>query len=1037
MADMFEKPNRDEYNPAERIRIAEQAAQNQVEAGLRDNNSTGLDEDTVGQKESDGGVNSPLGSDSSFDSSEVGKRRNKDGSTQTISRNPSSKPTSRQIARKLTGSLRGRLGIIGLLTTFGVSGGLLVAFFGPASMLINVSQNLALNNDSSSTVLERRLFKVLNSALSSDSADLCASSNKIRCKQGRIGNNVLRKMASNGIVPMRNGTPMNPGRTGYAKQNPTHFRINGTDVSIKDLPSHLSKPENKGLAGKVYGRRGVINMQVRAWAGKHISGRFFTKLNISRKGGVVSRAMKSLAANERVKNVKNSYSKLSGQANRISTLASNKVSKGIIKAGNRAGPAYALAVGACATVKAPKYIAAGVAAIELISLVKLVSDIVLGPGTSAQMQGLDDTISFTGEDAEVVGKALTETTPRESDSKHTSALDSKYLLTALGVSSSKLPMSSFVPGYGALNSPALNALATVEDNLEPACNVIMAPGTMYSMMAGNAVVTVAASATVIGGIVKVAGSWLISSAAAAIGGMIVEGAAKAAIEALAETDAIDSAVGEKLGDALGVAATAFFASGSMSRLIPGTTMSRLAEFNDIKQEQEEFQKQMDIASLSPFDTSSRYTLLGSIVHNLQVGMLQSGNFNNSLSSVVSNIMRLPATALSFSKTVNAATEISTQLCGYAEEFGLNTGDPNTEPAINMAGMPCTGITHEMDSMTMDEAITILADEEGWIDKNVDIPDGATIDDLISIGFIIKDTPMTDYIEDCGDPSTGDYLFNSASCVIADGDGDADEEELNRRLDLICENVKNDTVDSTNPVTKCYSEETALENSGEASADAPSSRSLMAAVVFLIDYQVSSILSGDDDGDTTIATEGSSTDSTEGSSTDSTAGLPPSEGKIVSPVPEGVSAYISAGYGAYPSSGKAHWGIDFAGSGWSFRSICDGTIKQVSNNGDRNGAKTNYIWIQCDGSNIYTGYAHYYHSTIQPYVKVGARVTAGTPLAKVGNQGNSTGTHLHFQINPKRIGKGTYNSKDTINPLCYLKSQGVTMNYATPKGHRGC
>lgn len=1000
----------DSLNPAELLSVGEKDAAEKISIG----GSRGDESSGIGADEENAGLESVPGS-----SGDIDYEPTRGGGTWRR------KQTSRGIAGKLTGSLKGRLGIMGLITTFGLGGGLLVAFFGPASMLINISQNLTLNNDSSSSVLERRLFKVLNSAMSADSADLCMSSNKIRCKQGRIGNNVLRKMASNGIVPMRNGTPMNPGRTGYAKQNPTHFRINGTDVSIKDLPSHLSKPENKDLAGKVYGRRGAINMQARAWAGKHITNRFFNKLGINRNGGLVSRAMKSLSANERLQSTKQKLPKLSGSLDRVSSAASEKVSKKIGKAG-RAGPAYAVAVGACAAIKAPKYIAAGVAAIELLSLVSLVSDITLGPGAAAQMQGVDDRIEFTGEDADAVGTILTQTTPRESDGKQTSALDSQYLLTALGVSSTKLPLSNFVPGFGALNNPAMKAVSSADEALEPGCNVILNPVTMYTMMGIDAAATVALSATVVGGIIKIAGSWAISAIASAAGGYVVGEVAKKAISELANTDAIDAATGEKLGDAIGIGATAFFASGSMSRFLPALSGKSLVAFNDMKREQEQFQKEMDIASLSPFDTSSRYTFLGSIVYNLRMGMLTSGNINNSLSSIITNIIKMPATALSFSQVAKADTDISVSLCGYAEDFGLNTGDPNTEPAINMAGMPCTGITPEMDSMTTDQAITILS-EEGWINEDVDIPEGSTIDELVSIGFIEKDTPMTDYIEDCGDPSTGDYLFNAPSCVISDSEGAASEGDINQSSSVQQLNQRCEVIgEGDEATTTCYSEVTGGEGSGEASSDIPTTRSMSAIITFLIDYQVSSILSGEDDGD--------EADVEGGQVSDSTAGLPDAVGDIVSPIPTDKQrgVIMTAKYGRYPSGGR-HWGIDLSGygdNGWDILSVCDGVVDKVdikSRYANRNAYKvtgsTNYVWVKCDNG-IFMGYAHFYANRLRSYIVPGYRITAGTPIAPQGNQGNSSGPHLHFQINPSST--SGYSASSTIDPVPYLERLGVSL-----------
>ncbi len=60
-----------------------------------------------------------------------------------------------------------------------------------------------------------------------------------------------------------------------------------------------------------------------------------------------------------------------------------------------------------------------------------------------------------------------------------------------------------------------------------------------------------------------------------------------------------------------------------------------------------------------------------------------------------------------------------------------------------------------------------------------------------------------------------------------------------------------------------------------------------------------------------------------------------------------------------------------------------------------------------GNGIVTRYGHNH----QIYVKVGQQVTSGTPLGRCGSTGNSTGTHLHFEV----ILHGKFQ-----NPLDYLK-----------------
>lgn len=117
-------------------------------------------------------------------------------------------------------------------------------------------------------------------------------------------------------------------------------------------------------------------------------------------------------------------------------------------------------------------------------------------------------------------------------------------------------------------------------------------------------------------------------------------------------------------------------------------------------------------------------------------------------------------------------------------------------------------------------------------------------------------------------------------------------------------------------------------------------------------------------------------------------------------------------------GPNHDGIDLAGRG-TFVSACSGTIKSIGNHGDSNGRdgdpKTNIIVIDC-GSGITTKYMHYYYSTLAPGISVGAKVTAGQKLADVGNQGNSTGPHLHYQVEQ---------NGQIIDPAKFMQKMGVT------------
>ena len=88
------------------------------------------------------------------------------------------------------------------------------------------------------------------------------------------------------------------------------------------------------------------------------------------------------------------------------------------------------------------------------------------------------------------------------------------------------------------------------------------------------------------------------------------------------------------------------------------------------------------------------------------------------------------------------------------------------PAVNMAGLPCTGITKSQASMSTEEAISI-AEDEGWIDDSKNIPENATIQDMLDSGYLKSDTPLTEFIESCSMADGGDYWTNMNSCTVPD------------------------------------------------------------------------------------------------------------------------------------------------------------------------------------------------------------------------------------------------------------------------------
>ena len=97
--------------------------------------------------------------------------------------------------QKALGFAKKRGGIIGLISLFGVGGGILAGFFGPASLLINLTENFSLSNDSSSVAMEQRIMKVLGNMTNENGGDaICANKKNIKCKMGKISNKALRQL---------------------------------------------------------------------------------------------------------------------------------------------------------------------------------------------------------------------------------------------------------------------------------------------------------------------------------------------------------------------------------------------------------------------------------------------------------------------------------------------------------------------------------------------------------------------------------------------------------------------------------------------------------------------------------------------------------------------------------------------------------------------------------------------------------------------------------------------------------------------------
>ncbi|RDI66222.1 murein DD-endopeptidase MepM/ murein hydrolase activator NlpD [Nocardia pseudobrasiliensis] len=109
---------------------------------------------------------------------------------------------------------------------------------------------------------------------------------------------------------------------------------------------------------------------------------------------------------------------------------------------------------------------------------------------------------------------------------------------------------------------------------------------------------------------------------------------------------------------------------------------------------------------------------------------------------------------------------------------------------------------------------------------------------------------------------------------------------------------------------------------------------------------------------------------------------------------GTGGFVLPARGAFTSGygqrwGTFHYGIDIAAPiGSPIYAVADGTVI------DAGPAQGFGLWVRIrhsDGS--ITVYGHMYDFS----VSVGERVRAGQQIARVGNRGDSTGPHLHFEV----------------------------------------
>jgi murein DD-endopeptidase MepM/ murein hydrolase activator NlpD len=118
--------------------------------------------------------------------------------------------------------------------------------------------------------------------------------------------------------------------------------------------------------------------------------------------------------------------------------------------------------------------------------------------------------------------------------------------------------------------------------------------------------------------------------------------------------------------------------------------------------------------------------------------------------------------------------------------------------------------------------------------------------------------------------------------------------------------------------------------------------------------------------------------------------------------------FTSGFGA--RWGTSHKGVDIANAiGTPIVSVADGTVIE---SGPASGFG---MWVRVQ---LADGTINVYGHVNRSFVSEGQKVRAGQQIAEIGNRGESTGPHLHFEVWTPGGAK--------INPLPWLASRGISL-----------
>ncbi len=598
--------------------------------------------------------------------------------------------------------------LLGIGGGLGVTGILLSGFMAPSMLFPNLMQTSVVQNDSRGAILERRLVKAIDQKMANKNTTCSAA--PIKCNMGRMPKSMLSAMEKKGIVAYNaDGSKVSARGNGYVNSNPAQYQFTGADGKITTVDASKFSSEYKNNPEFRKALKGAYNMRYLGYNGAYMLKNFFSALGINRNGGMAADAeLTEQNAGEKLDNklkTETDSDKESGAKKKFRDrfrLFSTRGAKRVSKSGG--DPVLLVGTVGCVFIKAPRFIAGTYRAIQAAQVIALVNDLILSPGGMQQAGKAD------GTKVAALGNLLTERVKGSDGALGKSALDSKVLQSAIGVNKNKPGVTRFAPGYGLVSNPAIQLMSGIDDSTEETCDLINSP---QAAVASAGVTAAAGAATAGVGAAVILALKAIGKVVIALGAVefvLGELERHGAIDAVADTmydlaedsigNYVDGARGEDLGDALGVGIFAYFSRAGSAGGAAVLKTDQVMAFNDVMVAVDNEYREEAIATLSPFDVSSPYTFLGSIVSGLSLHSVQDNPLQSTL-SVIGHVAKAPFSNLTTSASAQSA---AVDNCGYAEEFGIKEGI-----AVNPAGYPCVGIPAEYLDMSRDTVFSLIED----------------------------------------------------------------------------------------------------------------------------------------------------------------------------------------------------------------------------------------------------------------------------------------------------------------------------------------